>query len=274
MTATGTYTSLPRVRILWVNPIGLSAYDKPMADVLGQIKEPGTTVELVSLRMDAFSDNLEYRTFEAFIVRETVELARYASVNNFDGMVIGCFYDPALLDAREISGKAVVTAPCEASLQAVTRLSNRFSVIVGQSFWIDQMTSRVREYGLEHKLASMRSIDCPVREMADAPRTKKKILEAARLAIAADGAEAIVLGCTGEFGLFQELQEELGVPVIDPVFAAFKTCEFAAGLQAAYGWAPSRVGSSAPPSEADLERFGLFNRAPPIGNRVLVPAAS
>lgn len=272
MTASGIYTSLPPVRILWINPLGLSHYDRPMADVLGQIKEPSTTLELVSLHLDAVSDNLEYRTFEAFILRETVELARHAAVNNFDGVVIGCFYDPALLEAREIAGKAVVAAPCEASLQIATRLGNRFSVIVGQSFWIEQMTARVREYGQEHKLASMRSIDCPVREMADSARTKRKIEEAARRAIDEDGAEAIILGCTGEFGLFQQLQDTLGVPVIDPVFAAFKSCEFAAGLQAAYGWKPSRVGSCAPPSEADLERFGLFKRPPPIGNRVLLPA--
>src|SRR5262245_17690553 len=117
MTATGRYTSLPPVRILWINPIGISAFDQPMADVLAQIKQPTTTVELVSLRMEASPDNLEYRTFESLIVRETVELARYAAVTEFDGVVIGCFYDPALLEAREISGSAVVVAPCEASVR-------------------------------------------------------------------------------------------------------------------------------------------------------------
>lgn len=272
MSASGTYSPLPPVKILWINPIGLSAYDRPMADVLAQIKQPSTTLELVSLRMDASPDNLEYRTFEALIIRETVELTRYAAVNGFDGVVIGCFYDPALLDAREISGTAVVAAPCEASVRVATRLCNRFSVIVGQSFWIEQMTARVREYGLEQKLASMRSIDCPVCEMqVDPAKTRQKILDAARKALNEDGAEAIILGCTMEFGLFRELQEVLSVPVIDPVFAAFKECEFSAGLKAAYGWKPSRAGSCRAPSERDLERFHIFERPPPIGNRVLVP---
>lgn len=272
MSASGTYSPLPPVRILWINPIGLSAYDRPMADMLAEIKQPSTTLELVSLRMDASPDNLEYRTFEALIVRETVELTRYAAVNGFDGVVIGCFYDPALLDAREISGNAVVVGPCEASAQIATRLCNRFSVIVGQSFWIEQMTARVRDYGLEQKLASMRSIECPVCEMqVDPAKTKQRILDAARKALNEDGAEAIILGCTMEFGLFRELQEALNVPVIDPVFAAFKECEFSAGLKRAYGWKPSRVGSCRAPSEGDLERFRIFARQPPIGNRVLVP---
>jgi allantoin racemase len=242
-----------------------------MADLITQIKEPRTTVELVSLKMNASPDNLEYRTFESLVIRETVELARYASSNGFDGLVIGCFYDPALLEAREISGDAVVIAPCEASLQVMTRLCNRFSVIVGQKFWIEQMTQRVREYGLDPKLASMRAIDCPVcRMQVDPADTKRRITDAARKAIDEDGAEAIVLGCTCEFGLFEELQKTLGVPVIDPVFASFKACEFAAGLKKAYGWKPSRVGSCAPPSESDLQRFGLFAGSPPIGNRIVL----
>jgi allantoin racemase len=270
----GTYSSLPAVKVLWINPIGLSGYDRPMADLIAQIKEPRTTVELVSLKMDASPDNLEYRTFEALIVRETVELARHAATNGFDGLVIGCFYDPALQEAREISGEAVVIGPCEASLQAVTRLCNRFSVIVGQEFWIEQMTLRVREYGLETKLASMRAIDCPVcRMQIDPADTKRRITDAARRAIDEDGAEAIVLGCTIEFGLFRELQQSLGVPIIDPVFASFKACEFAAGLKKAYGWRPSRVGSCQPPSEADLQRFGLFIHPPSIGNRIVLDSA-
>jgi allantoin racemase len=273
MNVSDTYSPLPPVKILWINPIGLSTYDRPMADVLAQIKQPSTSLELVSLRMDTSPDNLEYRTFESLIVRETVELARYAAVSGFDGTVIGCFYDPALLEAREISGGAVVVAPCEASVRIATRLCNRFSIIVGQTFWIEQMTQRVREYGLEHKLASMRSIDCPVCQMqTDVPRTKQLIANAAKRAIEEDGAEAIILGCTCEFGMFRELQQILGVPVIDPVFAAFKECEFAAGLGAAYGWKPSRAGSCRAPSEHDLDRFRVFERPPPIGNRVLVPS--
>lgn len=274
MSVSGPYSSLPPVKVLWINPVGFSSFDKPMADMIAQIKEPRTTVELVSLAMESSPDNLEYRTFESLIIRETVELSRYAARGDFDGVVIGCFYDPALHEAREISGSAVVVAPCEASLQVMTRLCNRFSIIVGQDFWVEQMTRRVHEYGLAGKLASMRSIRCPVAEMqVDPQRTKSRIMAAAREAIEKDGAEAIVLGCTIEFGLFRELQESLGVPVIDPVFASFKECEFAAGLKKAYGWKPSRIGSCQPPSEHDLERFRVFSRNPPIGNRLILEAS-
>lgn len=273
MISNRAYTSLPPVKILWINPLGITTYDQPMADMLAQIKEPATAVELVSLQMATSPDNLEYRTYESLIIRETVELTRYAATHDFDGVVIGCFYDPALQEAREISGSAVVVAPCEASVRIATTLANRFSVIVGQRFWSEQMTARIRDYGLERKLASMRSIECPVCEMqVDAKKTRQKIYDAAKAAIDEDGAEAIILGCTIEFGLFQELQADLDVPVIDPVFASFKECEFAAGLKSAYGWKPSRVGSCVAPTEADLSRFRIFERPAPIGNHIKIPA--
>ena len=72
MVGSRAYTSLPGVKILWINPLGTSAYDSPMADLIRQIKEPRTTVELVSLKMNATLDNLEYRTLEALVVRETL----------------------------------------------------------------------------------------------------------------------------------------------------------------------------------------------------------
>jgi hypothetical protein len=34
-------------RILWVNTVGWSAYDRPVADLLRTIKEPGTEVIVI-----------------------------------------------------------------------------------------------------------------------------------------------------------------------------------------------------------------------------------
>lgn len=58
--------------------------------------------------------------------------------------------------------------------------------------------------------------------------------------------EAIILGCTIEFGFFEQVQREVGVPVIDPVVAAFKMAEAMAGMKQRFGWSPSRVGSCEP----------------------------
>lgn len=89
-------------------------------------------------------------------------------------------------------------------------------------------------------------------------------------AINRDFAEGIVLGCTLEFGFYRKLQEQLGVPVIDSVYASFKTAEHLAGMKTRFNWKPSRKWSCAPPPEESIKEFGLFQGEPPIGNRITI----
>ena len=258
-------------KILWLNPLGYDGYDQPMADYINEIRKEGTTVDVMSLQMANSPNNLEYRTYEALMIGDTVRISRYAAENGYDALVIGCFYDPGIEDAREISGDTVVLAPCQASVQIAANLCNKFSVIVGQQKWVEQMTERVHTYGYGHNLASMRSIDLGANELQiDCDDTVSRILEAGKKAIEEDHAEALILGCTCNFGLFSVVQEELGVPVIDPIVASLKMAEHFAEMKRAFKWTPSRIGSCAPPPESDLKAFGVFDTSVPIGNSVSV----
>ena len=258
-------------RILWVNPLGNDEHDRPMADYMATIKSAETRVDTMSFRMTASPNHLEYRTYEALIIGDTVRAARHAAQSNYDAMVIGCFYDPGLEDAREISGDTVVVAPCQASVQIAANLCNRFSVIVGRDKWVEQMTERVNTYGYGSRLASMRSIEIAAYHLQDdCALTVSRILDAGRKAIEEDKAEALILGCTCTFGLFEAVQKELGVPVIDPICAALKTAEHLADLRKRFDWTPSRVGSCEPPPEEELASFGLFNDESFISEKVSV----
>lgn len=259
------------VKILWLNPIGYSSYDQPMADFVASIKHPATAVEVCSLDTDQKMDNLEYRTYMALISGEMIKVVRHAAQNDFDAMVVGCFYDPHLEAARELSGDTIVVAPCQASIQIAANLCNKFSVIIGQEKWRQEMTERVHYYGYGSRLASMQSIDMPVSDLQkDCGLTASRIIEAGRRAVEEDQAEALILGCTCTFGLYEDVQKELGVPVIDPIVAAFKMAEYLGHLKRAIGWAPSRAWSSAPPPEAQMEHFGLFQGPAPIANSVTI----
>lgn len=263
--------SAPPVSVRWLNPIGQPTYDAPIAEQLRVIKQSSTQVEVVSFDMPNGPTHLEYRTYEALTYDRIVRIARDSAKSNFDALIVGCFYDLALEDAREISGDTIVIAPCQASLQVVANLANRFSIIVGRTKWTEQIRARVRTYGAQDQLASMRSIDMRVNEFQrDHALTRRKILEQAKRAVKEDGAEAIILGCTIEFGFFEQVEMEIGVPVIDPVVAAFKIAEAMAGMKQRFDWSPSRVGSNEPPPEAEIKAFGLFQGPVPIGNRIWV----
>jgi allantoin racemase len=257
------------VSIRWLNPLGSeSSGDREVAKLLSDIRDPRTEVEVVSFDMEASPSHLEFRCYEALMVEGIVATARDSAISGIDAMVIGCFYDPALEDAREISGSTIVVAPCESCLTIASSLANRFSILVGRHKWIEQMQSRVDRYGKGNRLASFRSLEMGVNDFQkDHAVTRARIVEEAHRAVKEDHAEAIILGCTMEFGFFEEVQKEVGVPVIDAVVAPFKYAELLARNKQQFGWRPSRVWSCEPPSEAELRKFGVFQTSPRL-NRI------
>jgi allantoin racemase len=54
---------------------------------------------------------------------------------------------------------------------------------------------------------------------------RARLLAESRRAVEEDEAGAIILGCTGMIGMARELQDALGIPVIDPAVASMKLAE-------------------------------------------------
>lgn len=270
-----------RIKVMYLNPVGTSEYDQVFADMADRFKYQNTEVHVASLNpksVPPMMNNLEYRAYEALIVADTVKAARQAARRDFDAMAIGCFYDPALLDAREISGNMLVVGPCRASIMAALNVANSFSIIIGRSKWEDQMRQTVREYGFREQLASFETAELRVEEFHRNPQeTRRQLQLAATRAVEEHKAESIILGCTLEVGFYAELQDFLrrrfaaSVPVIDCSIAALKAAENAA-LQKQLGWTNSRVWGMEPPPEAELNRFGLFQADYEFGNVIEVPA--
>ena len=262
----------PLLKIMYLSPIGFDSYDSIFADMIRENKFPNSEVHVTSLTSDVgLMDNLEYRTYNGLIATELIRATRQASIEGFDALVVGCFYDPFLLDAREISGDMVVVGPCHSSIEIALKLSNKFSVIIGQKKWEHEMHTTIKEYGYGDHLASFRSVGMNVCEFQkDHDLTANTLYKAAEQAVEEDFAESIILGCTCELGFYEGMQNKLKVPVIDPSLASLKQAEQAAFLKKQYNWKPSRRWSSEAPPMADIEQFGLFKKEFHFGNRVIV----
>jgi allantoin racemase len=106
-------------------------------------------------------------------------------------------------------------------------------------------------YGLEGKIASIRSIDIPVLEMEKKWRKlERSILQEARVAVKEDGADVIILGCTGMIGLEKKLNQQFpGIPVINPGNVAIKMAEILVDL----GLSQSKKSFPFPPSKEILK---------------------
>lgn len=149
----------------------------------------------------------------------------------FDAFVIACWGDPGIEAARELTLKPVVGI-AEASMYVVNMLAARWGVVTTQHRTLDMVEKTIHKAGFSHRCVSIRTTGIPVAETETARAATVDALEAiGRLAIAEDRAEALCLGCAGMSGLDGELQQRLGVPVIDAVAAAVKMAEALVGLK-------------------------------------------
>ena len=236
-------------RILWINPIGSSDFDQPIKEFLETGKSADTEINVVSLNRGPL--HLEYHYYEALVLTDTLHLVKQYEKDGYDGAVIGCFYDPGLREAREITDKLVVAAPAEASMHIAATLGHKFSIIVGRKKWIPKMKENVVNYGFKDRFASFKSVNLGVYEFQkDLSETTRRLQAAAREAVEKDLAEVIILGCTAQFGFFRELQKDIGVPVIDPILAALKYAELLIQLKKRFNWGHSKIyGFEAPPRD-------------------------
>ena len=209
-------------KVLWINPIGTPAFDASALSVLEHAKRGDTRVDIVSLPTDR-PRHLSSHAYEGLVVADIIKITQ-ASAKEYDAIVIGCFYDTGLREARDVSGSAVVVAPCQAACDLALQLGNTFSVLVAGKKEVPKMKETIRKYGRDHAMASMRPLGIAVHEFqADRARTQAALMAEARAAVHEDGAEVIVLGCTAEYGFHAAMQAELGVPVIDAMCACFPT---------------------------------------------------
>jgi allantoin racemase len=163
--------------------------------------------------------NAEYRSYEAVMSRGVVRAARAAAREWFGAMAIGCFYDVALHDVRELSGEMIVTASCEASCEIAASLANRFGIIVGRGKWVHQrkcvhqMDEIVHGYGHGRRLTGLYPVDLGVTDFqVDHDETARRLIAAGRRAVEQDFAEAFILGCTMEMGFYKEVEVAVTLP--------------------------------------------------------------
>lgn len=172
--------------------------------------------------------------------------------HEFDAFVNACWGDPGLDACREVTDKPVVGI-AEGSMYVANMLGASFSVATIIPRAEDFITEAVRKAGLEDKCASVRCTELTVAETEETrDAAKDALLEASRLAVEEDGAEAICLGCAGMGGLDGPLEAELPVPVIDSVAAGSVLAEGLVQL----GKTTSKVMTYRDPEPKEIKGYG------------------
>lgn len=212
--------------------------------MLKEVCRPGTAISVDCIAKGPESIESEYD--EILAGPEVLRLGEQAERDGYDAIVVYCASDPAVNALRE-RVRIPVVAPGKASLLLASYLSRRFTFVTVLEQGIPRTREHVSAAGIDPGLlASVRSVDIPVSSMRDdLDVTLGRLVDAGKAAVEKDGAECLVLGCLGMAGLGRPLQERLGVPVVDPAFAAVAMAEMLVTL----GLTHSKISYPDPPDK-------------------------
>ncbi|MBS0246621.1 MAG: Asp/Glu racemase [Proteobacteria bacterium] len=152
-----------------------------------------------------------------------MELIR-AQAAQYDAVVMACFDDIALDEARHVAGCPVIGA-VEAALTAALALAPRFSVVTTVVAAVPTIVALLERYGAAD-VCTVRAAGIGVAEAASGEgEASRKIAAAIADAVRLDGAKAVILGSGGLAGRAGEFAAAAGVPVIDAILAAVRMAE-------------------------------------------------
>ncbi len=229
------------MKLLLVNPNTSSAMTAGMTAAAQAVAAPGT--EIVGRQPSFGPVSIEGQFDEAFGAAGVAEQVHAARDEGFDAVVIACFGDPGLDAARELTA-APVLGIAEAAFHAASFVASGFSVVTTMTRTCVIAERLVQRYGFERSCRGIHGTDIPVLALEDGGEACVAQIEAAaREALARDRSEAIVLGCGGMAALCAQLQQRLGVPVVDGVSAAVKFAEALVALNLR----TAKTGDYAPP---------------------------
>ena len=172
--------------------------------------------------LDKGPASIESEFDEALSIPDTIKKAIEAEQNGAHAIVIDCMGDPGLAACREVVSIPVL-GPCQTSMHTAGLLAHSFGFITVLGRLRPLIDNLASKYGLNSKYASFRAIDIPVLEISNDPvKLNDALTEQALLAVQQDGADALILGCTGFLGCAAAMRRGLldaglDVPVIDPI---------------------------------------------------------
>ena len=135
-----------------------------------------------------------------------------------DVFVVACASDPGIAAVREVTPRPVLGVFACAVAAALVR-AERFGVIALVDASIARHALALRGMGVADRLAGEIAMNTTIEALLD-PLATRVALVAAGQALVAQGAGAVILGCTGMAGHRAAVEAAIGVPVIEPCQAA------------------------------------------------------
>lgn len=203
--------------IVVINPNSTEAVTEAMSAALDPLRLPGGP-EIECLTNADGPPGVESQADVDLAAVQTRDIvARRA--NSASAFVIACYSDPGIHACREATDKPVYGIAESGMLCAMSTVE-RFGVVAILDKSIPRHLRYIRTLGFGSRLAGERALGLGVVELSNESVTYGRLSETAKNLRDTDGAQAIILGCAGMARYRRSLEDDLGVPVIDPTQAA------------------------------------------------------
>lgn len=174
----------------------------------------------------------------AFADRGSVLLTEKAEKDGYDGVVIDCFCDAGYHPAREAVDIPVVGA-FETSIRFAQLLGNNISIVTMKDTFIPRIWRMARGMNAADSIVSVSSLDIEVASLTEFKSiVVERLVAQFEAAILKNGADVLILGCTGMMGVAEKVQNILivkgyNVPVVNPAETClrFMECILVMGLK-------------------------------------------
>ena len=203
--------------IVVINPNSTQAVTDAMSEAVDSLRRPdGPAIECVT--MEGGPPGVETQMDVESVV---LPLCDYVRGRNDDAgaFVVGCYSDPGLHAAREIT-RAPVFGIAESAMATALARGDRFGVISILPGSIPRHLRQVRAMGLESRLAGDLPVGLGVTELGGDETVYERMEGTGRRLRDECGADVVILGCTGMARFRRPLEDALGLPVIEPTRAA------------------------------------------------------
>lgn len=215
-----TKGSIPR-RILVINPNTNPKITNLMRKVAGELAVEGIITNVVN--PDSGPISIESSDDRHMVEPQVIEIVKRAEDSGYNGIVIACFDDIGLKEARQITSVPLVDA-FSASISMVSHIANRFSIVTTYEGAVARITALVNHL-YPSAQCTVRAAGIGVAEAASSGLAPEILSQTIQNAIEKDGAEAIILGSGGLTGKAHTLSVQFGIPMVDVVGAAISMCQ-------------------------------------------------
>jgi allantoin racemase len=149
-----------------------------------------------------------------------LKLAQAASDAGASAIIIGCFDDTGLAEARALSACPVIGIG-QAGYHLAALAGARFSVVTTLAVSVPILAANIAAYGLSEQLGQVRASGVPVLALeCDADDAAERVIAEIQRAAHEDGVQSVVLGCGGMVDIPRRAAGRTPVRIIDGVAAA------------------------------------------------------